>query len=88
MMSRHLPEHPSIQRFNSAAVSLRAAVREVFPRLTPVAPPPPRDSDPQAGEALPEHTAGDSDRPATLPPGSAAWAWSGAEGDSDDGTRG
>jgi hypothetical protein len=75
--------------FHSAAATLNAAVAERRAlRLTPPAPPPPRDSDPQAGEALPSHTAGDSDRPATLPPGSAPWAWSGSEGDSDDGTRG
>lgn len=79
----------SSDNFHSAVMVLRSAVQERRERrLTPPAPPPPRDSDPQAGEALPSHTAGDSDRPATLPPGSAPWAWSGSEGDSDDGTRG
>ena len=74
--------------FHSALDGLRSTVQERRAlRLTPPAPPPPRDSDPQAGEALPEHGAGglDSDRPAALPPGVTAWAWS--EGDSDDGTR-
>ena len=74
--------------FASAIQTLRSANAERRERrLTPPAPPPPRDSDPQAGEALPEHARADvdSDRPAALPPSVTAWAWS--EGDSDDGTR-
>ena len=68
--------------FASALQTLRAAHQEYRARrLTPVAPPPPRDSDPQAGDPEPEHAAA-----AQLPPGSAPWAWSG-DADSDDGTR-
>lgn len=78
--------------FASALQTLRSAHRERRERrLTPVAPEPPRDSDPQAGEALPSHLAAppSSDdgrgRDAALAPTVAAWAWSDA--DSDDGTR-
>lgn len=75
----------STSAFRSAHAQLTAAVAErTARRLTPPAPPPPRDSDPQAGEALPEHVA--PEREAVLPPSGSAWAWS-AEGDSDDGTR-
>lgn len=70
--------------FTSALATLRTAHKEYRERrLTPPAPPPPRDSDPQAGDPEPEHGP-----TATLPPSSAPWAWSGADGDSDDGTRG
>ena len=78
--------------FASALHALRSANAERRAlRLTPPAPPPPRDSDPQAGEALPELGRAaavdtDSDRPAALPPSVAAWAWS--EGDSNDGRTG
>jgi hypothetical protein len=42
--------------FASALQTLRSAHQERRERrLTPVAPQPPRDSDPQCGEALPEH---------------------------------
>lgn len=75
--------------FHSALAEFRGVVSERRARrLTPVAPPPPRDSDPQAGEALPEHGTGgslDADAHPGLAPSVAAWAWS--EGDSDDGTR-
>ena len=58
-MSRRstLDDHPTIRSFNSAYTSLRATAREVFPRLTPVAPPPPRDSSPDAGMPEPDHAA-------------------------------
>lgn len=76
--------------FHGAYETLTSTVAERRSRrLTPPAPPPPRDSDPQAGEALPSHHAAppSSDdgrgRDAALAPTSAAWAWS--EGDSDDG---
>ncbi len=72
--------------FHSALQTLRSANAERRERrLTPPAPRPPRDSDPQAGEALPEHGRA-AEEDATLPPSVAAWAWS--EGDSDDGRTG
>lgn len=76
--------------FHNAAAELRMALdKRRSRRLTPPAPPPPRDSDPQAGEALPSHEAlaqsGEREREAALPTAAAAWAWT--EGDSDDGTR-
>ncbi len=83
MRNRNLDDNPKIKAFYGAAASLHATVRDVFPRLTPPAPPPPRDSAPEAGEALPDHS-GNLDA-AALPPSVAAWAWT--EGDSDDGTR-
>lgn len=62
--------------FHSAASTLRGAVQErVARRLTPPAPPP-RDSDPTMGDALPSH-------PPSAPPVS-AWS-SGVDDESDDG---
>ena len=79
--------------FHSGLATLNAAVAERrATRLTPPAPLPPRDSDPQAGEALPEHRAvapstdDGRGRDASLPPPPSAWAW--ADADSDDGGPG
>ena len=75
--------------FHSGLATLNAAVAERrATRLTPPAPLPPRDSDPQAGEALPSHAAPPSSddgrgRAASLPPAPSVWAW--ADADSDDG---
>lgn len=76
----------SSDNFRSAVLVLRSAVAERRERrLTPVAPAPPRDSSPEAGDPEPDHTAGglDADAHPGLAPSVAAWAWS--EGDSDDG---
>jgi len=76
--------------FHSGLATLNAAVAERrATRLTPPAPLPPRDSDPQAGEALPSHHAAppsssdDGRGRDALPPPPSAWAW--ADADSDDG---
>ena len=79
-MSRSSPldNHPKIQAFHSAYASLRATAREVMPRLTPVAPPPPRDSSPDAGMPEPEHSAlaaAADDGDALPPPSARSEAW-------------
>lgn len=65
--------------FQSAAAVLRATVQERRAlRLTPVAPPPPRDSSPDAGMPEPEHSAlaaAADDGDALPPPSARSEAW-------------
>lgn len=77
--------------FASALQTLRSANAERRERrLTPVAPAPPRDSDPCAGDPEPTHGGPgglDADGHPGLAPDVSTWAWAGDAGDSDDGTR-